>query len=248
MKNTNNISLKNATLGYKKSGKEISVLNHLNLDFTSSELIGIVGLNGTGKSTLLKTLCGLLPLLHGEIYIGAVDIEDLSLNELAKKISIVLTEKIGGFNLTAYDVVAAGQMPYTNSFNKLNAENISIIQNAIAVCGIAEHQHKLVNELSDGLFQKTVIAKALAQQTPIMLLDEPSAFLDYASKHDLFLLLQKLAAQQSKCILVSSHDLDLLLKYCQKLLVIAKGEAQLISVSEAKQNAAFMKIAGGFLG
>lgn len=244
----NQISIQNATIGYKKSNAEFAVLKNLNLSFKEGELVGIVGLNGTGKSTLLRSLCGLLPLLEGKIYVGAVDIEDLSLNDLAKKISIVLTEKIGGFNLTAYDVVAAGQMPYTNSFNKLEEKNVSVIQSAIEVCGIKEHQHKLVNELSDGLFQKAIIAKALAQQTPIILLDEPSAFLDYASKHDLFLLLKRLAEKENKTVLVSSHDLDLLLKYCHKLLLISNGNAELIDVSEAKQNAAFLKIGGGFLG
>lgn len=248
MNNTNSILIQDATIGYKKSKAEIAVLKHLNLSFSGGELVGIVGLNGTGKSTFLKTLCGLLPLLQGKILIGEKNIQDLSLNELAKKISIVLTEKIGGFNLTAYDIVSAGQMPYTNAFNKLEEKNNAIIQSAVEVCGIAEHQHKLASELSDGLFQKTVIAKSLAQETPVMLLDEPTAFLDYASKHDLFLLLKNLAEKENKSILVSSHDLDLLLKYCHKLLVISNGNAELISVSEAKQNAAFMKIAGGFFG
>jgi len=138
-------------------------------------------------------------------------------------------------------------MPYTNSFNKLSNHNLEIIDEAIRICGIAEHQNKLLHELSDGLFQKTIIAKALAQQTPIMLLDEPSAFLDFASKHDLFLLLKKLTEEQQKCVLVSSHDLDLLLKYCTKLLVISNTGIELISVSEAKTNKAFHEIGGGFI-
>jgi iron complex transport system ATP-binding protein len=241
------IVFKNATLGYKKNNESISVLKEINLSFSSGDFIGIVGLNGVGKSTLLKSLSGLLPLLNGEIHIDERSVTDYLLNDLAKKIAIVLTEKIGGFNLTSYDVVAAGQMPYTNSFNRLENENLAIIDAAIKTCGITDHQHKLLNELSDGLFQKTIIAKALAQQTPIMLLDEPSAFLDYASKHDLFLLLKKLAHEQNKCILVSSHDLDLLLKYCSKLLVISDHSAELISTSEAKTNTAFHKIGGGFI-
>lgn len=241
------ISIKNARLGYKKSGTEISVLKNIGLDFYAGDVIGIVGLNGVGKSTLLKTLCGLLPPLAGEVRLAGELITEIALSELAKKIAIVLTEKIGGFNLTTYDVVAAGQMPYTNSFNRLTKKHKEIIKAAIEVCGLKEHQFKLINELSDGLFQKTIIAKALAQQTPVLLLDEPSAFLDYASKHDLFLLLKDLALKENKCVLLSSHNLDLLLKYCSKLVVIEEKSAQLISVDEAKTNAAFLRIGGGFI-
>jgi iron complex transport system ATP-binding protein len=241
------IVLKDAALGYKKTNNTISVLKNINLTFYPGDFVGIVGVNGVGKSTLLKSLCGLLPVLEGKILVDQQPITELLLNELAKKIAIVLTEKIGGFNLTAYDAVAAGQIPYTNSFNRLEKENLAIIDLAIKICGLTIHQHKLLNELSDGLFQKTIIAKALAQQTPIMLLDEPSAFLDYASKHDLFILLKKLAEEENKCILVSSHDLDLLLKYCSKLLLISQNSVELISTSEAKNNKAFVEIGGGFI-
>jgi iron complex transport system ATP-binding protein len=241
------ISVKNTTLGYHKAGHTIPVLENINLDFYPGDFIGIVGLNGTGKSTLLKSICGLLPVLSGQIYIEDKNILDLSLTELAKKVAIVLTEKFGGFNLTAYDVVAAGQIPYTNSFNQLKKEHRAIIDMAISLCGIKDHQYKPVNELSDGLFQKTVIAKALAQQTGTLLLDEPTAFLDYASKHELFLLLERLSKKENKCVLVSSHDLDLILKYCNKLVVISSGKIDLIKVSEAKQNKAFIEIGGGYL-
>jgi cobalamin transport system ATP-binding protein len=241
------ISVKNARLGYKKSGKELAILSNVNLEFYPGEVIGIVGLNGTGKSTLLKSLCGLLLLLGGDILMDQQSIANFSLPELAKKIAVVLTEKIGGFNLTAYDVVVAGQMPYTDAFHRLTAGNKKIIDDAIAACGIKAHTHKLLNELSDGLFQKTIIAKALAQQTPVMLLDEPSAFLDYASKHELFLLLRQLAKNDRKCILVSSHDLDLLLKYCDRLVVISNGIVELIAVSEARQHQGFVEIGGGYI-
>ncbi|PBQ31841.1 ABC transporter ATP-binding protein [Sphingobacteriaceae bacterium] len=247
MDSMQHLSLNNVSLGYKKAGKDVVILKNLNLEFCQQEFIGIVGLNGIGKSTLLKSMCGLLPVLSGEIYLNKKNIEQVSLTELARKISIVLTEKVGGFNLTAYDVVAAGQIPYTNSFHELKSENLSVIDAAIESCGIKAHQLKPVNELSDGLFQKTIIAKSLAQQTPFMLLDEPSAFLDYASKHDLFILLKKLVEEHQKCILVSSHDLDLLIKYCNKLLVISEDSVELIKTSEARENRAFMQIGGGFL-
>jgi iron complex transport system ATP-binding protein len=242
-----NISIKNATMGYKKSGCDIAVLQNLNLEFFPGDLVGIVGLNGIGKSTLLKTIIGLLPLISGSIFIKGVLIKDVPIQDLAKEISIVLTEKVGGFNLKTFDVVASGQMPYTDTFNHLNADHYTIIDAAIKRCGLSNYSSQLVNELSDGLFQKTMIAKALAQQTPIMLLDEPSAFLDYASKHDLFLLLKELCDEQKKCILVSTHDLDLLLKYSTKLLVISDDKIELILTAEAHQNASFKRIGGGFI-
>jgi len=241
------ITFKNASLGYKKAGQTISILESLDLNFDAGDFVGIVGLNGSGKSTLLKSTCGLLPILSGEIYIDGEAISEISLTQLAKKIAIVLTEQIGGFNLTAFDVVASGQIPYTNAFNQLKAEHLSIVNSAIEACGIKAHQLKPINELSDGLFQKTVIAKALAQQTPVILLDEPSAFLDYASKHELFLLLKNLSEKERKCVLVNSHDLDLIIKYCTKILIVSGGSAELISVSEARGNKAFMEIGGGFL-
>jgi len=241
------ISLKKASLGYKKSGQEISILMDLNLDFFAGDFVGIVGLNGVGKSTLLKSIGNILPALSGEILIEGKPNRNFTLSQLAKKIALVLTEKVGGFNLTSFDLVAAGQIPYTNAFNHLTAEHLKVIQAAIEVCGLKEHDHKLLNELSDGLFQKTVIAKALAQQTPIMLLDEPGAFLDYASKHELFILLKKLTEMENKCVLVSSHDLDLLVKYCTKLLVISAKSVELINTSEALENKTFLEIGGGFL-
>ena len=239
------ITISDATLGYRKNSQNVEVLKNINLDFSTTDFIGIVGLNGTGKSTLLKTLCGLLAPLGGNISINNKNYNQLSTLELAKQISAVLTEKISGFNLTCYDAVATGQLPYTNLFNTLTIQNRDAINNAIEICGLKNHQHKLLNELSDGLFQKTMIAKCVAQQTPIMLLDEPSAFLDYASKHELFLLLQKFTTQQQKCILVSSHDLDMVLKYCTKLLLVSNNSAQLISVSDALQNPVFKELSGG---
>lgn len=241
------ITLKNVRLGYKKPGTVLNVLRDINIEFYPGDFVGVVGLNGTGKSTLLKTICGLLTPLGGEISIDGTPISELALVELAKKVAIVLTEKINGFNLTAYDAVASGQMPYTDSFNRLEAKNIEIIEKAIVASGINNHRSKLLNELSDGLFQKTMIAKALAQQTQSVLLDEPSAFLDYASKHELFLLLKHLCHNENKCVLVSCHDLDLLLKYCDNLLVLSEGTVELIKVSEALQNRQFMTIAGGYL-
>jgi iron complex transport system ATP-binding protein len=242
----NCIHIKQGAFGYLKNNKAIEVLKEINLEAFPGDFIGMVGLNGSGKSTLLKSLSGVLPILKGEILIDGFSINAISHNDLAKKVSVVLTEKISGFNLTSFDAVAAGQLPYTNLFNTLEKQHIEIINAAIEICGLKKHEHKLLSELSDGLFQKTMIAKSIAQQTSILLLDEPSAFLDYASKHQLFILLKSLA-QEKKCVLVSSHDLDLILKYCNKLLIVKDGFAQLITTTEAITNPAFKELSGGYL-
>lgn len=241
------IHINNATVGYKKGNNVLPILSQLQLTFHEGDFIGIVGQNGSGKSTLLKSICGLMPPLHGEILIDSKNLNSYSLNELSKKISIVLTEKINGFNLKVEDVVAAGQMPYTNSFHQLKQEHLNVIENAINTVGINKYKNYLLGELSDGLFQKTMIAKALAQQSSMMLLDEPTAFLDFASKHELFLLLKKFSTEQHKCVMVSSHDLDLILNYCNKILIIHDGIAELLEVSKAKNNEAFKKIGGGYI-
>ncbi len=241
------IRLENVSLGYITKNEQLHVVKNANLQFFPGELIGIVGLNGSGKSTLLKGLCGALKPFQGKIFIQDQDINKIPLNELAKIISIVLTEKIQGFNLTVNDLVAAGQMPYTNSFHRLESSHLQIIDEAITLTGLNEHRFKPLNELSDGLFQKAVLAKALAQKTPIMLLDEPTAYLDYASKNNLFKLLLQLSHTSSKCILVSSHDLDLLIKYCDKILVISSNGLDLVETGKAKQNPAFIEIGGGYL-
>jgi iron complex transport system ATP-binding protein len=247
MNEATNIVLSNAKIGYTKQGGTLEILKNLNLTFNAGDFVAVVGLNGTGKSTLLKSICGLLPLLAGKVLLEGKNIQEIELTDVAKKISITLTEKIGGFNLTVFDAVAAGQMPYTNAFNSLTEQHLVIIKEAIKTVGLTGLEHKLVHELSDGLFQKTMIAKALAQQTPNILLDEPSAFLDYASKHELFLLLQKLALEEKKCILVSSHDLDLVMKYCKKVVIVSNSEAELIDVEEVKKNERFLNIGGGFI-
>lgn len=241
------IDIKNAQLGYNTSHEPVVVLESLNLSLQPGQLVAIAGMNGTGKSTLLKSIGGLLPILEGDITVNGVSVKSAHQNDLAKKISLVLTEKIGGFNLTCFDAVAAGQMPYTNAFHQLKEENLKIIREAIETCRLGAHSGKALHELSDGLFQKTMIARALAQQTPLMLLDEPTAYLDYASRHELFLLLQELALQRKKCILVSSHDLDLVLKYCDTILVVHDKRAELVTASEALKNEAFIAIGGKHL-
>ena len=131
--------------------------------------------------------------------------------------------KIGGFNLTVWDVVSTGRIPYINVFGKLTIEDEAIVTSSLKQLNLLPLKDKLIDELSDGQRQKVMIAKSLAQQTPIIILDEPTAFLDYTSKHHLFTTLKKLCEEQGKLIIVSSHDLDLMKKYITKSITMAEN-------------------------
>ncbi len=226
------LQLKNLSIGYTKGNP---VLQNINVQLKSGTLTGLIANNGTGKSTLLKTLAGSLQTLSGKIELNNKELLSFSHNELSKKIAIVLTEKpsLGGFRV--WDLVAMGRFPYTNLFGQLTANDISIIEHSLERCGITSLQEKNCNELSDGEFQKAMIARALAQQTDVLLLDEPTAFLDYSSKKNLFVLLKEIAEKENKIILVSSHDIETLLKYANSAMILQKEkEAKLYLVEELR--------------
>lgn len=240
------IHIQKASFGYMKNNRPITVVEESDLKFNAGDLVGLVGLNGSGKSTIIRTLCGLQPVLSGNILMSGKNIQQLDANTLARTVSVVLTERISGFNLTCFDAVAAGQMPYTNLFNQLDDDHLRVIRSAMQSCGIQDFHEKPLSELSDGLFQKTMIAKCVAQQTPVMLLDEPSAFLDYASKHDLFLLLKQ-QASSGKCIVISSHDLNLLMKYCNKAVLVKNSSTEIITSDTERWHTVFKNLSGGYL-
>ncbi len=217
------IEIKQLEIGYRSKRKQTSVFQGLNASFQSGSLIGLIGDNGVGKSTLLKTLTGYLKPLHGSVLIQGENLESLSFEKKATLISIVTTEKIGGFNLTVYDVVALGRTPYLSMFGKLMPDDIAVIQRSLERLGLASLKDTLMEELSDGQRQKVMIAKSLAQETPIILLDEPTAFLDYTSKHKLFEDLKVVSLEEKKLIIVSSHDIDLMQKYMTKALYLKEN-------------------------
>lgn len=217
------IEIKQLEIGYRSKRKQTSVFQGLNASFQSGSLIGLIGDNGVGKSTLLKTLTGYLKPLHGSVLIQGENLESLSFEKKATLISIVTTEKIGGFNLTVYDVVALGRTPYLSMFGKLMPDDIAVIQRSLERLGLASLKDTLMEELSDGQRQKVMIAKSLAQETPIILLDEPTAFLDYTSKHKLFEDLKVVSLEEKKLIIVSSHDIDLMQKYMTQALYLKEN-------------------------
>ncbi|MBP7807753.1 MAG: ABC transporter ATP-binding protein [Bacteroidia bacterium] len=210
------LQVKDLNIGYEQ--KEI--LSGLNFSIGKGELIGLVGSNGIGKSTLLKTIIGSLKPLSGEINLDGKTLQSISQQELSKLISIVLTDKLGGFNLTVFDIVAAGRIPYLNAFGQLNDGDIEIVNQSLDTIGIKNLSQNYFDELSDGQKQKVLIAKSLAQQTPVILMDEPTAFLDFESRLQLFQLLKQLVKEKQKTVIVSSHDLDVLFRNVDKVLYL----------------------------
>jgi iron complex transport system ATP-binding protein len=247
MVNQKYIHIHKGQFGFKKGNHAQKVLQAEDVSLYSGRLTALVGLNGSGKSTFLRSIAGLQEQLSGEYFLGGKNRLLLSRQELAEQIAVVLTEKIGGFNLKVRDVVASGQMPYTGAFNTLTEVQEKVIANAMQKAGVIEYADKDLLELSDGMFQKTMIAKALAQDTSVVLLDEPSAYLDFASRHQLFLLLRHLAESENKCVLVSSHDLDLALRYCHDLLIISEGDLRQLPIDRAREDIAFRQMSGDFI-
>lgn len=214
------INLENLEIGYTTKRHTISVFKEINAQFNPGDLIGLMGDNGIGKSTLLKTITGNLDPLHGKVTLFDKNILNYTAQELSRQLSIVITERLGGFNLTVWDIVASGRTPYINVFGKLSPGDEAIVNRSLDLMNLQPLKHKLIDELSDGQRQKTMIAKSLAQETPVIILDEPTAFLDYTSKHQLFAMLKQLSNEQQKIIIVSSHDLDLMKKYINKSITL----------------------------
>ena len=212
--------LKTSALSIGYDSKTIA--SDINVTLSEGDIIALVGPNGAGKSTLFKTFSTHIKPVGGKIELFGKDLQAYSPKERAKLLGIVLTERPDDMFLKVSDVVAAGRYPYTGMFGKLNENDEKEIKVSLELVGVNHLADRVFNTLSDGEKQKVMIAKAIAQNTPIIMLDEPTAFLDYPSKIELFSLLKKLAKEQKKAILFSSHDLELLLRYTDNLWIMAK--------------------------
>ena len=225
------ITLEQLSVGYKGFSP---VVTDINVEIKSGELTCLIGSNGIGKSTLLKTLTGFLPKLGGRLLLDGRDIDLLSQCERAKYISIVLTYKTDVQNLSVAEMVGMGRMPYTGFWGKLNADDREIVAEAINMVGINHLKDRMVQTLSDGERQKVMIAKALAQQTPIILLDEPTSFLDFPSKVEMLQLLHRLARETDKVVFLSTHDLELALRIADLLVELDKNGLHVVPAEKVQ--------------
>jgi iron complex transport system ATP-binding protein len=221
MNSKNNIlSTSNLSIGYSTKKEKIVVAENLHLNFESGKLIALIGANGIGKSTLLRTLTGIQKPLHGNVFLNGKDIQSIETLELAQNLSLVLTEKLPSSNLTVFELIALGRQPYTNWLGKLSEDDLQKVNHAMALTQIAHLANKKYHEISDGQLQKVLVARALAQDTPLIILDEPTTHLDLLHKVAVFKLLKKLSKETNKCILFSTHDIDLAIQLSDEMIVM----------------------------
>ena len=214
------IEIKNLETGYKVKGGNKVVSTGLNAELCGGEMVCLLGANGAGKSTLLRTLACFQPSLGGEIEVMGRNLKKCSNKELSQIVSVVLTDNSGIRNMTAWEVVAMGRSPYTGFWGRLGEKDKKIVDKCIGWVGIEELALRKMQTLSDGERQKVMIAKAIAQETPIIFLDEPTAFLDYPSKIQMMLLLHRLSKALKKTVFMSTHDLEHALQVADRVWLL----------------------------
>ncbi len=232
------IKLENLCIGYRGKHGVKEVASGINASLYAGELTCLIGPNGIGKSTLLRTLCAFQEKLCGKIFIEGEELSDYQDKELSKKIGVVLTHRPQIQNMSVEELVSLGRSPYTGFWGKLEKEDKKIVSEAISLIGIDNLKGRMIQNLSDGERQKVMIAKAIAQQTPIIYLDEPTAFLDFPSKIETMQLLQRLCRQNGKTIFLSTHDLELTLQLADRIWLMQKGNITIGTPEEVAQSGA----------
>lgn len=233
------LKISDLNIGYKTSKTETVVAENISLELQKGKLIALVGANGIGKSTLLKTILGFENPFKGNILLNDKNISEISSKEMAHYISVVLTEKLPPSNLSVYELVALGRQPYTNWIGELSDSDKEQIQKAIELTQIQDFISKKHFELSDGQLQRVMIARALAQDTELMILDEPTTHLDLLHKISVFKLLKKLAQQTEKSVLFSTHDIDLAIEFCDEMIIMTPDRTQKDTPENLIENGVF---------
>jgi iron complex transport system ATP-binding protein len=229
---TATVSFQQLAIGYRTKRSLKTVASDLTASICQGELTCLLGANGVGKSTLMRTLASFQPRLGGQILLQGTSIDSYTDKQLSRIIGVVLTEKPDVKNLTVRELVGLGRSPYTDFWGRLTSADYAIVDESIACVGIEPLSRRFIDTLSDGERQKVMIAKALAQQTPIIYLDEPTAFLDFPSKVETMQLLRRLARERQKTIFMSTHDLELALQVADTLWLMEQGR---LSVGTPRQ-------------
>jgi iron complex transport system ATP-binding protein len=235
------IQFQDLTLGY---GSRI-LIEGLSAKVEGGLLTALVGRNGTGKSTLLRAIAGIEQPLQGKIMLDGKELSTLAPALLATMVAYVTTDKVRIANLRCRDVVALGRAPYTNWIGRMQEQDEAIVMESMQMVGMESYADKTMDRMSDGECQRIMIARALAQQTPIILLDEPTAFLDMPDRHELCTLLRDLAHKQGKCILFSTHELDIATSLCDAIALIAPPQMHLLPTAEMTQSGLIEQLFSG---
>lgn len=225
------ITTNRLTVGYRGH----RVVEDISLSLPCGRLVCLLGPNGAGKSTLLRTLCGFQPPIAGTVTISGSDITTMSAAEVARLVSVVLTDRPLTPSLTATEMVGMGRAPYTGFWGRLSDDDRRLVSEAMQTVGIDSLATRRMGQLSDGERQKVMIAKALAQHTPVIVLDEPTAFLDYPSKVAVMKTLARLAHDEGKTILMSTHDLELAAQLGDELMEIENKHIRKITADEVSR-------------
>jgi iron complex transport system ATP-binding protein len=218
------LSLDSLKIGYASGKNEKSILPPLNASAGKGELVAVIGRNGIGKSTLLRTITGLQTSLGGEIFLDNKNIRAYSRTELARKVGYISTEIVKVSNMNVYDLVSLGRFPHTNWMGKIDQQNNEIINDSIEKTGMSAFRNRLISELSDGERQRAMIARILAQDTPVMVMDEPTAFLDIGNKFEIIHLMHLLSRERKKTIIFSTHDLHMAVSQSDKIWLILENK------------------------
>ena len=232
------LELRDLYIGYSDDANRRIVAQTLNAALPRGVLTCLIGANGVGKSTLMRTMAAFQPPLKGEVYVDGKSIGEYSPKELSERIGVVLTEKTALADLTVEEVVGLGRVPYTNFWGSLTKHDQEVVDEAIALVGLEDLRHRKIHQVSDGERQKTMIAKALAQQTPLIFLDEPTAFLDYPSKIAMMQLLRRLSLEQGKLIVLSTHDLEIAFQTADRLWLLQQSGLQTGTLDELSDSGA----------
>ncbi len=218
------LKTKYLSTGYRGKKAIRVITENINIDLKEGELIGLVGANGIGKSTLLRTLSAIQTPLSGHIEINNIPLKNYADLELSKQLSLVLTERLMSKNLSVYELITLGRQPYTNWIGSLSKEDIYEVEKAIELTNLSDLKNRKCFELSDGQFQNVLIARALAQDTHLIILDEPTTHLDMYHKAYVLKLLQNLVKETNKTILFSSHEIDLAIQLCDTMVVMTNDK------------------------
>ena len=225
------ITLRNITLAYG----DRTLVENGSAEFAAGELTALIGRNGAGKSTLLRAVTAIEPPNSGEVLLDGTNAAAMPPETIARTISFVGTEKVRIANLRCEDIVAIGRAPYTNWIGRMQAADRRIVADALQAVGMVAFAARSIDTLSDGECQRIMIARALAQQTPTIVLDEPSAFLDIPTRFEICRLLQRLAHEEGKCILFSTHDLDAAMPVCDSVAVISDRTITKLPAAEIRR-------------